>query len=208
VSNLEEFRNLIGGRICAAASGRLLDSVNPATGEVWAKVPASDAVDIDSAVNAARQAQSAWAALPAAARSQYLKQVSQIFIKHGEELARLETLDNGKLASENKSRAGVGMALVWERAAGATLEGVTGRSVILDPTKLGFTLREPYGVVAAIIPWNNPLLFLANKAAAALAAGNTVVVKSPEQASAAMLRVGELIAAKPGGGSSGPRRTP
>ena len=194
MNNLEEYRNLIGGQICAAASGRLLDSVNPATGEVWARVPASDAVDINAAVEAARQAQPTWAALPAAARSQYLKQVSQIFIKHGEELARLETLDNGKLASENKSRAGVGMALVWERAAGATLEGVTGRSVILDPTKLGFTLREPYGVVAAIIPWNNPLLFLANKAAAALAAGNTVVVKSPEQASAAMLRVGELIA--------------
>ena len=193
MGNIEEYKNLIGGAMCASASGKLLDSINPATGKMWARVPASDAADVNAAVEAARKAFPAWAALPSAGRSQYLKQVSQIFIKHGEELARLETLDNGKLASENKQRAGVGMAQVWERAAGATLEGVTGRSVILDQNKLGFTLREPYGVVAAIIPWNNPLLFLANKAAAALAAGNTVVVKSPEQASAAMLRVGELI---------------
>jgi aldehyde dehydrogenase (NAD+) len=86
------------------------------------------------------------------------------------------------------------MAFVWNQAAGRTLEAVTGDSVVLDPTSFGFTRRVPYGVVAAIVPWNAPLAMLCNKAAMALAAGNTVVVKPPEQASVSSLRFAELVA--------------
>jgi aldehyde dehydrogenase (NAD+) len=189
-----EYLNLIGGELRPAASGRMLDSIDPATGEVWARVPAGDAEDIDTAVAAAQAALPAWSALPSAGRSHYLKLISHVFARHGEELARLETYDNGRLIAENIQRAGIGMAFVWDRAASLTLEAVTGRSVVLDGGTMGYTRREPWGVVGAIVPWNAPVAMLSNKASLALAAGNTVIVKPPEQASAAVLRLAELLA--------------
>ena len=191
---MDEYGNLIGGELRAAASGATLDSVNPATGEVWAMVPASNADDVEAAVAAAEGARKEWAALSAGARGWYLQQVAEVFVEHGEELAALETRDNGRLLSENLQRAGIGMAFMWNLAAGETLEAVTGRSAVLDPSSYGFTRREPYGVVAAITPWNAPVAMLSGKASLALAAGNTVVVKPAEQASAAVLRLGELLA--------------
>jgi aldehyde dehydrogenase (NAD+) len=191
---LAEYRNLIGGELCPARSGKLLETINPATGEAWARVPASDKTDVDAAVTAAAAAFPAWSALPAAARAHYLKLVAQVFVQHGEELARLETLDNGWPLKDNAQRLGMGMKFLWERSAASTLDAITGHSAVLDPTLVGYTLREPYGVVAAIIPWNAPIGIMSNKASLALAAGNTVVVKPPEQASVAILRVGELIA--------------
>jgi aldehyde dehydrogenase (NAD+) len=121
-------------------------------------------------------------------------EVAKVFLAHGEELAQLETRDNGTLIAENRQIAGMGMAFLWERAADATLAAMTGRSAILAPTSMGFTRREPFGVVAAIVPWNAPLSIACNKAACALAAGNTVIVKPPEQASVATLRAAELLA--------------
>lgn len=188
------YRNLIGGTLRPPESGRWLDAENPATGEVWARIPAGGQADVDAAVTAAKDAFPGWSALPAAVRGFYLQQVAKVFAEHGEELARLETRDNGRLLGENIQRAGIGMAFVWNQAAGRTLEAVTGDSVVLDPTSFGFTRREPYGVVAAIVPWNAPLAMLCNKAAMALAAGNTVVVKPPEQASVSSLRFAELVA--------------
>ena len=190
----DAYRNLIGGTLRPPESGRWLDAENPATGEVWARIPAGDQADVDAAVAAAKEAFPGWSALPAAVRGFYLQQVAMVFAEHGEELARLETRDNGRLLGENLQRAGIGMAFVWNQAAGRTLEAVTGDSVVLDPTSFGFTRREPYGVVAAIVPWNAPLAMLCNKAAMALAAGNTVVVKPPEQASVSALRFAELVA--------------
>ncbi|MFF8015376.1 aldehyde dehydrogenase family protein [Streptomyces sp. NPDC007929] len=190
----EAYRNLIGGTLRPSESGRWLDAENPASGEVWARIPAGDQADVDAAVAAAKEAFPGWSALPAAVRGFYLQQVAMVFAEHGEELARLETRDNGRLLGENLQRAGIGMAFVWNQAAGRTLEAVTGDSVVLDPTSFGFTRREPYGVVAAIVPWNAPLAMLCNKAAMALAAGNTVVVKPPEQASVSSLRFAELVA--------------
>lgn len=191
---LKDYQNLIGGELRPAASGAMLESINPATGLAWARIPASGPADIDAAVAAAAAAFPMWSSLPSAARSHYLQQVAQIFLTHGEELAELETYDNGRIIAENTQRAGIGMAFVWNRAASETLAAVTGRSVDLDPRTLGITRREPYGVVGAIIPWNAPVAMTCNKAALALAAGNTVVVKPAEQASVAVLRLGELIA--------------
>jgi len=195
MSELPEFNNLIGGEIRPAASGRLLDSINPATGELWAKVPASDGKDIDDAVAAAAKAFPAWSAMPAAARAHYLGMVAEIFRKHGEELMRLEMMAIGMPARKGNVPTPPGaIGFLWDRAAAQTLNAVTGRSVPLDPTTWGFTKREPYGVVAAIVPFNAPLGMASVKASLALAAGNTVVLKPPEQASPAILRFGELVA--------------
>ena len=189
-----EYRNLVGGELYPAKSGKLLDSINPATGKVWARIPAGDKADVDAAVAAATAAFPAWSGLPAAARCYYLKQVADIFVQHAEELARLETLDNGWPLADNIRTFGMGMKFLWERSGSLTLEAITGRSAILDRNMMGYTLREPYGVVAAIVPWNAPVAIMSNKASIALAAGNTVVVKPPEQASVAILRFGELLA--------------
>ena len=193
MSSLPEFKNLIGGEVRAAASGALMDSVNPATGEVWARVPQSSADDAVAAVLAAKDAFPAWSTLPPDRRSDYLKQVAELFSEHGEELARLESTDNGNPLAIMKLTNGRGMTTLWNRKAHETLEASTGRTVPLDSKTLGLTIREPYGVVAAIVPYNMPVAMLSNKVAGALAAGNTVVAKPPEQASAASLRLGELL---------------
>lgn len=194
VSEIKSYRNLIGGELVAPRSGNYLDSINPATGEVWARVPAADKDDIDAAVAAARAAQPAWAALPAAARAHLMREVGLIFMEHGEEISRLETTDNGRLLGENIQRAGLGMYHLWNGHANLTAEAMKGRSVVLDNGMMGFTRREPYGVIAAIVPWNAPVAMSCAKAALALAGGNTVVVKPPEQASVAVLRFAELVA--------------
>jgi aldehyde dehydrogenase (NAD+) len=194
VGELREFRNLIGGESRRAASGRTLDSINPATGEVWARIPASDKTDVDAAVAAAFKAFPAWSALPAAVRRYYLKQAADLFIRHGDELTRLEVSDIGAQPKVNgEAFSNAVLSFLWERAADATLAAVTGRSVPLDPTTLGFTRREPFGVVAAIVPFNAPVAMASSKLCMALGAGNTVVLKPPEQASAGILRLGELL---------------
>ena len=187
-----QYRNLIGGRVKEAASGRLLDTVNPATGKVWAKVPLSDRADADEAVAAAKAAFPAWSALSPDERSVYLKKVGNLFTEHADELARLESTDNGNPLSISKLVFD-DMKVLWDRKAHETLEASTGRTVPLGPTTLGLTIREPYGVIAAIVPYNMPVAMLSNKIASALAAGNTVVAKPPEQAGVACLRFAELM---------------
>lgn len=188
------FANLVGGEMCAAADGRMIDSVNPATGEVWARIPASGAADADAAVAAARTAFPAWSGLPAMARAGYLRKVAEVFSRHAVELAEIETRDNGRVITETARKDLPGMAYLWGAAASACVDAVRGDTVILGPNRLGLTRREPYGVVVGIIPWNSPISTFSAKAAHALAAGNTVVVKPAEQASASVLRLGEMLA--------------
>ncbi|WP_223166325.1 aldehyde dehydrogenase family protein [Nonomuraea sp. SYSU D8015] len=189
---MPEYRNLIGGELVAAS--RTMDSVDPATGEAWTAVPASGPDEAEAAVAAAREAFPAWSALPALARAHYLRKVSEIFGRHAEELARLETRDNGRILRDTLKKDLPGMAFLWQLAAGQCLDAVKGDTVILGPDALGLTRREPYGVVVCIIPWNSPISTFSAKAAYALAAGNTVIVKPAEQASASVLRLGELLA--------------
>ncbi|TMR23358.1 aldehyde dehydrogenase family protein [Nonomuraea turkmeniaca] len=187
-----DYRNLIGGELVAAA--RTMDSVDPATGEVWTQIPASGPAEAEAAVAAARAAFPAWSALPALARAHYLRKVSEVFGRHAEELARLETRDNGRILRDTLKKDLPGMAYLWQLAAGQCLDAVKGDTVILGPDALGLTRREPFGVVVCIIPWNSPISTFSAKAAYALAAGNTVIVKPAEQASASVLRLGELLA--------------
>ncbi|MFI6732959.1 aldehyde dehydrogenase family protein [Nonomuraea sp. NPDC050451] len=191
---MPDYRNLIGGELVPASDGRFLDSVNPATGEVWARIPASGAPDAEAAVAAARRAFPSWSALPALARAGYLRKVSEVFARNAEELARLETRDNGRILRDTLKKDLPGMAYLWQLAAGQCLDAAKGDTVILGPDTLGLTRREPYGVAVCIIPWNSPISTFSAKAAYALAAGNTVIVKPAEQASASVLRLGELLA--------------
>ncbi|WP_173521160.1 aldehyde dehydrogenase family protein [Nonomuraea antri] len=191
---MADYRNLVGGRLVPSADGRTLDSVNPATGEVWATIPASGPADAEAAVTAAKRAFPAWSGLPALGRAHFLRQVAEIFAAHAEELARLETRDNGRILRDTLKKDLPGMTHLWRIAAGQCLDAVKGDSVILGPDALGLTRREPYGVAVCIIPWNSPISTFSAKAAYALAAGNTVIVKPAEQASASVLRLGELLA--------------
>ncbi|GAA2871488.1 aldehyde dehydrogenase [Streptosporangium fragile] len=191
---MNEYRNLIGGRLAAAADGRTLDSVNPATGEVWARVPASGRADAEAAVAAAREAFPAWSGMPALGRARFLRKVAEVFAGHAEELARIETRDNGRILRDTLRKDLPGMTHLWQIAAGQALDAVKGETVILGPTSLGLTRREPYGVALCVIPWNSPISTFSAKAAYALAAGNTVIVKPAEQACASVLRLGELLA--------------
>jgi aldehyde dehydrogenase (NAD+) len=193
MAELPTYRNLIGGELRDAASGALLDTVNPATGEVWARIPQSGPEDAHAAVAAAKQAFPAWSALSPDERTAQLKRVARIFAEHSDELAELESRDNGNPLSISKLVYGESTGGLWERIAHQTVEASMGRTVPLDPTTLGLTLREPYGVVVAIVPFNMPLAMLSSKVACALAAGNTVVAKPPEQASASILRFAELV---------------
>ena len=194
MSDLPQYQNLINGKLCAPASGRYLDVENPATGEIWAQIPASDHGDVDTAVEAAAAAFPAWSAMIPAERAFYLKAVGDLFLAHGEELATLETRDNGFPVETIKMWLGIGMQFLWHRASHLTLDAATGRTVPLESNMLGLTRREPYGVVACIVPWNAPLSIASSKATCALAAGNTVVIKPAEQASVSVMRFAELVA--------------
>ncbi|MFD0688761.1 aldehyde dehydrogenase family protein [Actinomadura fibrosa] len=193
MAELREYANLIGGELVPASDGGTLDSVNPATGEVWARIPRSTAADADAAVAAARAAFPRWAGLPAAGRAHYLRKVAKVFAANVRELAELETIDNGRLISETAKRDLPGMTYLWNMAADQCGTAVEGRSVDFGPGTLGITRREPYGVTLGIIPWNSPISTLSAKAAWALAAGNTVIIKPAEQATVSSLRVGELL---------------
>ena len=191
---LQTFQNLINGKSVPAESGRTLDVENPATGEVWATIPASSRAD------AAAAAAGSCGGLPCLVgddcRGAHLLDArgGRPLLAHGDELATLECRENGFPVHISKTWLGIGLQFLWHRMAALALDASTGRTVPLENGMLGLTRREPYGVVAAIVPWNAPVSIMVSKTAAALAAGNTVVVKPPEQASAAILRAAELIA--------------
>jgi aldehyde dehydrogenase (NAD+) len=194
LGHVAHYRNLIGGKLVPAADGKTMDSVNPATGEVWTTIPASGPKDAEAAVAAAQEAFPRWSAMPALGRAHFLRKVSELFAQHAEELARLETRDNGRILRDTLKKDLPGMSYLWQLAAGQCLDAVKGDTVILGPDALGMTRREPYGVAVCIIPWNSPISTFSAKAAFALAAGNTVIVKPAEQASVSVLRLGELLA--------------
>lgn len=193
MTELREYSNLIGGELRPASGGGTLESVDPATGEVWATIPRSTAEDAAAAVAAARAAFPRWSGMPAAGRAHYLRKVAAVFAENARELAELETRDNGRIISETAKRDLPGMTYLWNSAAAECAAAVEGRSVDFGPSSLGVTRREPYGVTLGIIPWNSPISTFSAKAAFALAAGNTVIIKPAEQATASTLRVGELL---------------
>ncbi len=166
--------------------------VNPATGEEIGRAAEGDAADVAAAVADADTAQKAWARMPSRKRGALVGQCAALLREHVEELARLIALETGKaLRTESRVEANT-IADIFEFFGGLGGE-LKGETVPFAPNVLSVTVREPLGVVGAIIPWNVPMLLMALKVAPALVAGNTVVVKSAEEAPLTVLRVCELV---------------
>jgi acyl-CoA reductase-like NAD-dependent aldehyde dehydrogenase len=184
--------HFVGGRFVPAASGRTFPIVNPATGEQVAEAALGDAADVANAVEVAAKAQKEWARVPARKRGALVGECARVLTEHVEELGRLVALETGKaLRTESRVEANV-VADIFAFYGGLGSE-LKGETVPFHPDVLSVTVREPLGVVGAIIPWNVPMLLMALKVAPALVAGNAVVVKSAEEAPLAVLRVCEIL---------------
>ena len=185
-------KHFIAGRFVPARSGKTFAVVNPATGIEVARAAEGDAADVEAAVADANQAQKAWAKMPSRKRGALVSQCAALIREHVEELARLIALETGKaLRTESRVEAQA-VADIFEMYGGLGGE-LKGETVPFAPNVLSVTIREPLGVVGAIIPWNVPMLLMALKVAPALVAGNTVVVKSAEEAPLTVLRICELM---------------
>jgi acyl-CoA reductase-like NAD-dependent aldehyde dehydrogenase len=167
------------------------DSVDPATGEVLATLPAAQPEEVDAAIAAARAAQPAWAAVDPTRRTKLLVALSQAIEAHADELAELESRDVGKPIAEARNRDLKFAAQTWLYYAGWPTK-ILGTTNPANPGIFTYTLREPLGVVGAITPWNFPLVIASWKLAPALACGNAVVHKPSENAPLSALRLREL----------------
>ena len=176
----------------AAASGETLDVVNPATEEIVAKVPAAGDADVDAAVSAARAAlHGPWAKLSARERGRLLWRLGERLFERADHVARLETLHNGKPIFESRQIEIPASAECFEYYAGWA-DKIQGETIPVKGHHLTYTLRDPVGVVAAIVPWNFPLLLTAWKVAPALACGNTVIIKPASQTPLTALALAEI----------------
>jgi len=185
---------LIGGEWAAASSGESFESFNPYTGKPWALVPRANTADVDRAADAARAAfeNTAWRGLSATDRGALLRRLGDLVAENADELARFETLDNGKLISEMSAQ--LHYMPQWFHYFGGLADKLEGRVIPIDkPGMFNYTVEEPLGVVVAITPWNSPLMLGAWKLAPALAAGNTFIWKPSEHSSVSALEFGKLI---------------
>jgi betaine-aldehyde dehydrogenase len=180
-----------GGAWHQPKSGRFVDNINPGSGLSLGQVAESGAADIDAAVAAAKTAFKEWRRVLPLERAKILRQIAAILRQNANELAMIDAADCGNPVREMVSDAMVAAAQM-EFFAGFVTE-MKGSSIPMGPDVVNFSVREPLGVVGRIIPFNHPFMFCAGKSAAPLAAGNTVVVKPPEQAPLSSLRLAELI---------------
>ncbi len=191
---IESFRMLIDGVWCEASDGGSFESVNPANGEVWSRLPEATAADVERAVEAAHRAgtEAPWARMTAAERGRCLRRLADLLPAQSEALGRIESRDTGKMFKETRWQAQY-IAEFYHFFAGAA-DKINGETLPIDqPDLFVFTDREPLGVVAAVVPWNSQLFLSAIKIGPALAAGNTIVVKASEHSSAPLLTFGRLI---------------
>lgn len=194
VSKIERFQNVIEGRAVAAASGAFLESFDPYSGTPWAEIPRCSSQEVNQAIVAAKKAfhSPEWRGLTPTARGKLLIRFADIVAEEADRLARIESRDNGKLIAEMQTQ--LRYIPEWYRYFGGLADKIEGAVLPIDkPAMHVFTRREPLGVIACITPWNSPLLLLAWKLAAALAAGNTVVIKPSEHASCSTLAFAELF---------------
>ena len=188
-------RMLIGGEWVDARSGRTFESFDPYTGKPWALVPRAGPEDIDAAVAAARAAyrDRSWRDLSATDCGALLARVGDLLAERADELAQLETRDNGKLISEMGAQ--LRYLPQWFRYYAGLADKLEGRVIPIEkPGMFNFTLEEPLGVIAGLTPWNSPLMLGTWKLAPALAAGNTFVWKPSEHSSVSALEFGKLFA--------------
>jgi aldehyde dehydrogenase (NAD+) len=185
---------LINNRWVPSESGKTFATVNPSTGEEICQVAEADAADVDKAVQAARRAfdQGPWKKMRASERGRLLHRLADLIEQNADQLARLETLDNGKPLSIAKA-VDVTKTIACYRYFAGWADKVQGKTIPIDGDFFCYTRHEPIGVIGQIIPWNYPLLMQAWKLAPALATGNTIVMKPAEQTPLSALRLGELI---------------
>ena len=194
MTNLKEYKMYIDGQWVNSESEKSFESFNPATEEAWAVIPEAGANDVDRAVQAAHRAfsEGPWVNMTATERGKLLHRLAEVLAEHSESLGRVETTDTGKLLKETQWQARY-IADYFKYYAGLA-DKVHGETLPIDkPNMWTMTIREPLGVVAAIVPWNSQLFLVAVKIAPALAAGNTVVLKASEHASAPMLEFAKVF---------------
>ena len=184
---------IINGEAVDAASGRTFTTMNPATEEPLCAVAEAGVEDVDRAVKAARAAfeSGPWPRMKPAERQKALFRLGDLILAHGDELARLETLDNGKPIFESRQIDVPMVANCFHYFAGWATK-LAGETLPVNPAFFTYTLREPLGVVGAIIPWNFPMIMVGWKAAPALAAGNCVILKPAELTPLTAIRIAEL----------------
>ena len=183
---------VIGGEQVNAAAGKTFDVENPATEQIIAQVAAADAGDVDRAVTSARAAfeGEAWRGMSARQRGAAVSRLGELIVQHKDELARLETLNNGKPLFE--SAIDVHLTAETFKYYGGWADKVHGETIPVNGPYFNYTLREPLGVIGAIVPWNFPMSLAAWKIAPALACGNTVVLKPATQTPFTAIRMAEL----------------
>src|SRR5262245_36736282 len=184
----------IDGQWVDAASSEYFDSDDPFRAEPWARIPRGTAGDVDRAVRAAHKAFTSgeWPKLTPSRRGALLRKLGDLITERSKQLAEIEVRDNGKLYAEMSMQ--TAYMAQWYHYYGGLADKIEGAVLPTDkPDTFNFTRYEPLGVVAAIVPWNSPLLLLAWKLAPALAAGNTVVIKPSEYTSASTLAFMKLV---------------
>lgn len=183
----------IGGRWTPSQSGKTFDTINPATEEVIAQVAEGDAADIDAAVKAARKAfeSGPWSKMDARDRGRLINKLADLMEEELEELAALETLDNGKPIRDARA-ADLPLAIDCLRYYAGYADKIHGQTIPVRGNYFTYTRREPVGVVGQIIPWNFPILMVAWKWGPALATGCTIVMKPAEQTPLTCLRLARL----------------
>jgi aldehyde dehydrogenase (NAD+) len=193
---VEENTMLVGGQWLAAASAETVDVVNPATGERLIRVPRGTTADIEAAVDAAATALPAWRDTSPAVRAALLRRWAEVVDQNATEVEALESIDVGRPSRGPRPLGGILQFIAGQ------VDKLRGESLPTHtPTTLSLTVREPYGVVGAIIPWNAPAPMFLHDVAPAIGAGNTIVVKPAEDAPLAALalaRLAEEVGIPPG----------
>jgi aldehyde dehydrogenase (NAD+)/betaine-aldehyde dehydrogenase len=183
-------RMLIGGELVESEGGGWDESLNPANEEVIGRAPAATAADVDRAVIASVRAWPQWAALGVSGRAQVLRSFAARLLQHADELLRIEVLDTGNTIGPMRGDVRMGVdSLEYYAGLGYELKGQT---IPSTPNNLHLTVREPYGVVVRIVPFNHPVMFATARTAAALMAGNAVIVKPPETSPLSALALAEI----------------
>jgi aldehyde dehydrogenase (NAD+)/betaine-aldehyde dehydrogenase len=185
-------RMLIGGELVASASGEWDETLNPANEQPIGRVPAGTKEDVDRAVKAAGKAWPAWALTPIKERAEILRAFGQKLMERGREILEVEVADSGNTIKP--MRADVGHAVDSLNYYAGIAHELKGETIPATPDHLHLTLREPYGIVARIVPFNHPLMFAVARTAAALASGNAVIVKPPETSPLSAMLLAEIAA--------------
>lgn len=188
---MKEYKLYIDGKWVDAASGETFTTVSPATMEVIARVPRAGEKDVDAAVKAARRAFGVWSKLKQSERTAYCNKIAAAVRAHARELAECEAMEHGT-PIKDAFGACMGAAEKFEYS-GSIAQALMGAHIPMETGKLSYFRREPMGVLALVIPWNFPVIMMAVKMSAAIAVGNTCVIKPPSINSMTDLKFAEVI---------------